>query len=85
MNAHVKLTYLSGAPEFLGPDYGSSGVNMVTRAGLSQQCPRLGRLLQAISFTRDLETDTMLLFNEQRHSAADAASLVLGRRTGSRP
>ena len=51
MNLRFQIQYLSGGDATFGPDFGGATINTVTRAGLSQQCPNLGRLLHNLKFT----------------------------------
>jgi len=59
MNANFDLTYLSGGDDWFGPDYGGATVYTNVRAGLLEECPNLGRLLENQKFTLAMENEIM--------------------------
>ncbi len=59
MNKRFALKYLSGGDDFFGPDYGKATVFTNTRKGYVEQCGNVGRLLQNLSFTLDMESTLM--------------------------
>ena len=59
MNKRFALKYLSGGDDFFGPDYGKATVFTNTRKGYVEQCSNVGRLLQNLSFTLDMESTLM--------------------------
>jgi glycine betaine/proline transport system substrate-binding protein len=59
MNAKFDLTYLSGGDEYFGPNYGGATVLTNVRKGYLQACPNVGRLLQNLGFTLEMENAIM--------------------------
>ncbi|MTI15809.1 choline ABC transporter substrate-binding protein [Rhodobacteraceae bacterium RKSG542] len=59
MNSNFELMYLSGGDEFFGPNFGGADVLTNTRAGYSAQCPNMGKFLQNLTFTLDMENKIM--------------------------
>jgi glycine betaine/proline transport system substrate-binding protein len=59
MNSNFAVTYLTGGDEFFGPDFGGATVYTNTRAGLVEECPNLGRFLQNLKFSLEMENQVM--------------------------
>ncbi len=59
MNANFDLTYLEGGDDWFGPDFGGATVYTNTTAGFVESCPNVGRLLQNLSFTLEMENEIM--------------------------
>jgi len=59
MNANFELTYLAGGDDFFGPDFGGATVYTNVRAGLTAECPNLGRLVTNLRFTLEFENAVM--------------------------
>lgn len=59
MNANFDLAYLAGGDDYFGPDYGGATVYTNVRAGLTGECPNLGRFLSNLSFTLEMENAVM--------------------------
>jgi glycine betaine/proline transport system substrate-binding protein len=59
MNAQFDMTYLSGGDEVFGPDFGGAEVRTNTRAGFVEECPNVGRLLQNMEFSLEMENEIM--------------------------
>jgi glycine betaine/proline transport system substrate-binding protein len=59
MNTKFKMTYLAGGDDVFGPDFGGATVYTNTRAGYSQECPNVGKFLQNLAFTLDMENQIM--------------------------
>ncbi len=59
MNANVEMTYLEGGDDVFGPNYGGATVHTNTRAGLSEECPNLGKLLKNMVFSLQMENEIM--------------------------
>ncbi|RYB05258.1 choline ABC transporter substrate-binding protein [Lichenibacterium ramalinae] len=72
MNTKFKLDYLSGGDDVFGPNYGGATVLTNVRAGLRQDCPNLGRLLDQLKFTLPMENTIMgsILFDGQEADKA---------------
>lgn len=59
MNARYDLTYLTGGDDWFGPDLGGATVLTNTRAGYVEECPNVGKLLQNLEFTLEMENEIM--------------------------
>lgn len=59
MNTRYKIRYLTGGDKFFGPNFGSATVYTLVRKGYAQQCPNVGKLLENLSFTLDMESGLM--------------------------
>ena len=73
MNLRFQIQYLRGGEATFGPDFGGSAINTVTRAGLSRQCPNLGRLFHQLKFTLRGESEIMAAILE-RHEPLESAA-----------
>lgn len=59
MNSNYELTYLTGGDDLFGPDLGGAEVRTVTRHGLVEECPNLGRFLTNLHFSLEMENQIM--------------------------
>ncbi len=59
MNQNLKMVYLTGGDEVFGPNFGEAKVYTNTRAGYVTECPNVGKLLQNLDFTVDMEGTIM--------------------------
>ncbi len=59
MNANIDMVYLEGGDDVFGPDLGGATVHTVTRAGLVEDCPNLGRFLENLEFSLEMENEVM--------------------------
>lgn len=59
MNANFKLTYLTGGDDVFGPDFGGATVYTNVRQGYVGECPNVGKLLQNLKFTLEMENQIM--------------------------
>jgi glycine betaine/proline transport system substrate-binding protein len=73
MNSNFELTYLSGGDDWFGPDYGGATVYTNVRAGYQGECPNVGRLLQNLRFTLEMENDVMAAILDRDEEPEDAA------------
>jgi glycine betaine/proline transport system substrate-binding protein len=73
MNLRFKIQYLAGGDATFGPDFGGATINTVTRSGLSQECPNLGKLLHNLKFTLTGESEIMAAILD-RHEQPDVAA-----------
>jgi glycine betaine/proline transport system substrate-binding protein len=78
MNTHFNVRYLTGGDEYFGPNFGAATVNTVVRRGYLQECPNVGRLLQNLVFTVELENLLMDRILTDKVSAADLAREWVG-------
>ncbi|MDO5642580.1 MAG: choline ABC transporter substrate-binding protein [Paracoccus sp. (in: a-proteobacteria)] len=73
MNNAFDLTYLSGGDDIFGPDLGGAVVQTTTRAGYVTECPNVGKFLQNLTFTLDMENQIMGAILNDRAQPRDAA------------
>ncbi|MDM8348853.1 choline ABC transporter substrate-binding protein [Pseudomonas sp. sp1636] len=59
MNNQVQMHYLGGGDDFFGPNFGGATVYTSVRKGYTEQCPNLGRLLQNLRFSLQMENHLM--------------------------
>jgi glycine betaine/proline transport system substrate-binding protein len=65
MNVRYDIDYLAGGDKYFGPNYGGATVQTLTRPGLRQECPNLGRFLDQLVFSVGMENEMMdLILNE---------------------
>ncbi len=75
MNMRFDLRYLAGGDAVFGPNFGGANIYTNTRAGYSQACPNLGKLLKNLKFTLAGESrmmDAILNLHQQPEAAAKA-------------
>jgi glycine betaine/proline transport system substrate-binding protein len=74
MNVAHQITYLGGGDDTVfGPNYGGATVYTVARAGYVAECPNIGKLLQNMKFSLDLENAIMGKILNDGDDADDAA------------
>lgn len=59
MNANFDITYLSGGDDWFGPNFGGATVYTDVRKGYAAECPNVGKLLQQLVFTLEMENEIM--------------------------
>ena len=59
MNANIDMKYLSGGDDVFGPNYGGATVHTNVRAGYTQECANVGKFLQNLKFTLEMENQIM--------------------------
>ena len=74
MNANFDLTYLSGGDDVFGPDYGGATVYTNVRAGYLAECPNVGRLLENLKFTLEMESRIMGAILDEGQAPEEAAA-----------
>ena len=82
MNSNFDLTYLSGGDEVFGPDYGGATVYTNVRAGYLEECPNVGRFLQNLKFSLDMENQIMSAILDEGEEPEEAARSWLGENPG---
>ncbi|MDM7458807.1 MAG: choline ABC transporter substrate-binding protein [Paracoccus sp. (in: a-proteobacteria)] len=86
MNTQFQITYLTGGDDIFGPDLGGAEVRTNTRAGLVEECPNLGRFLQNLEFTLEMENEVMAMFlNDGRDPAVAARDWLAANPDAARP
>ncbi len=61
---NMGITYLSGADEFFGPNYGGAEVYTLARAGYAGECPNVAKLFSQMHFTVEMENEMMAALAE---------------------
>jgi len=59
MNSNFELAYLEGGDDIFGPNLGGATVHTNVRAGYLAECPNVGKFLQNLSFTLEMENQIM--------------------------
>jgi glycine betaine/proline transport system substrate-binding protein len=59
MNANFKLTYLTGGDDVFGPNFGGATVYTNVRQGYTTECPNVGKFLQNLKFSLEMENQIM--------------------------
>ena len=59
MNANIDMAYLSGGDDVFGPDYGGATVYTNVRKGYAGECPNVGKLLNNLVFSLEMENEIM--------------------------
>lgn len=59
MNANIEMEYLSGGDDVFGPNYGGATVLTNVRAGYRDECPNVGKLLDNLVFSLEMENEIM--------------------------
>ncbi len=59
MNSNFEIEYLSGGDDYFGPNYGGANVYTNVRKGYTTECPNVGKLLNNLSFSLQLENEVM--------------------------
>jgi glycine betaine/proline transport system substrate-binding protein len=73
MNTHFNVRYLTGGDDVFGPNFGAATVSTLVRKGYLEQCPNLGRLLQNLEFSVDVENTWMDQILTDKVRTADLA------------
>jgi len=77
MNSRFEMAYLSGGDAFFGSDYGGAMVGTNVRKGYIQECANVGRLLQNLEFSLDMENEIMGKILDDRQEPEKAADAWL--------
>lgn len=59
MNTRFNITYLPGGDDFFGPDLGGATIYTNIRAGFAEECPNIGKFLENLVFTLEMENEIM--------------------------
>ena len=59
MNKNLEMTYLTGGDDFFGPNLGGATVYTNVRKGFAAECPNVGKFLQNLVFSLDMENEIM--------------------------
>jgi len=82
MNAEFDMTYLAGGDDIFGPNYGGATVYTNVRAGLTEECPNLGALLENLVFSLAMENEIMAGILQEGETAEAAAEAWLTAHPG---
>ncbi len=74
MNTRFEMRYLTGGDSSFGPNYGGATIFTNTRAGYSQECPNVGRLLKNLKFSLRGENELMSGILDQKLQPEEAAA-----------
>lgn len=74
MNTNIDMEYLSGGDEVFGPNYGGATVHTNVRAGYTTECPNIGKFLQNLVFSLDMENEIMGAILDEGKEPNDAAA-----------
>jgi|HigsolmetaGSP11D_1036233.scaffolds.fasta_scaffold11326_2 glycine betaine/proline transport system substrate-binding protein len=77
MNAKFDIAYLEGGDDFFGPNLGGATVYTNVRAGYVQDCPNVGKFVQNLRFSLEMENQVMGLILDQNMAPEDAATEYL--------
>ena len=73
MNANFDMAYLEGGDDVFGPNYGGATVYTNVRKGYLTECPNVGKLLQNLVFSLEMENEIMgAILNEGADPGAAA-------------
>lgn len=61
---NIGITYLSGADEFFGPNFGGAEVFTLARTGYREECPNAAKLFSQLRFTIEMENELMAALAE---------------------
>jgi glycine betaine/proline transport system substrate-binding protein len=82
MNANIEMTYLTGGDDWFGPNLGGAEVLTNTRAGYVEECPNVGRFLQNLEFTLEMENEIMGAILDDNADPDEAAAAWLKENPG---
>ncbi len=68
MNTAFEIEYLSGGDDYFGPDYGAATVHTNVRTGYHEECENVGRFLQDLRFTVEMENEIMSAMDAGAHA-----------------
>jgi glycine betaine/proline transport system substrate-binding protein len=73
MNTQFDITYLEGGDDVFGPDFGAAKVYTVVPADYEARCGNVGKLLNNLQFTVEIESQLMEKVLEKQNPATVAA------------
>jgi glycine betaine/proline transport system substrate-binding protein len=73
MNSNFELAYLEGGDDVFGPNLGGATVHTNVRAGYLDECPNVGKFLQNLVFTLEMENQIMGAILDDKTEANEAA------------
>jgi glycine betaine/proline transport system substrate-binding protein len=76
MNTQFDITYLEGGDEVFGPDYGAAKVYTVVPPDYEARCANVGKLLNNLQFTVEIESQLMEKVLEKQNPTTVAAEWI---------
>lgn len=73
MNANFELKYLEGGDDFFGPNFGGATVHTNVRKGYVEECSNVGKFLNNLTFTLEMENKVMSSILDDGKKPEDAA------------
>ncbi|SDG09278.1 glycine betaine/proline transport system substrate-binding protein [Onishia taeanensis] len=77
MNTNFDIAYLEGADDYFGPNLGGATVYTNTRANYVEECGNVGKLLNNLSFTLEMENQLMGTIMDDGEKPREAARAYL--------
>lgn len=77
MNTKLDIRYLTGGDDYFGPNQGGATVSTLTRKGFVADCPNVGKLLNQLSFSVEMENHLMGAIMDDKKTAPEAATAYL--------
>lgn len=74
MNANFEMAYLTGGDDYFGPNFGGATVFTQVRQGYVAECPNIGKLLQNLEFSLQMENEIMGLILDEGMEGEKAAA-----------
>ncbi len=74
MNANFEMAYLTGGDDYFGPNFGGATVFTQVRQGYVAECPNIGKLLQNLEFSLQMENEIMGLILDEGMEGEKAAT-----------
>lgn len=77
MNVNFDIAYLKGTDDTYGPNFGGATVHTTARKGFASHCPNVGKLLENMTFTLDMENIGMSYILDEGMSTEEAAKKTI--------
>lgn len=77
MNNNVEMEYLAGGDDFFGPNYGGANVYTNVRKNYLSECPNVGKLVNNLEFSLEMENELMEAILNQKQKPSKAAQAWL--------
>jgi glycine betaine/proline transport system substrate-binding protein len=77
MNKNLEMEYLTGGDDFFGPNLGGATVYTNVRKGFTAECPNVGKFLENLVFSLDMENEIMGMILDDGEDPPDAAAAWL--------
>ncbi|OMH25762.1 choline ABC transporter substrate-binding protein [Motiliproteus sp. MSK22-1] len=82
MNSNFDLAYLTGGDKYFGANFGGATIHTLTRKGYQQDCPNVGKLLNNLKFSLQMENEMMGLILDSGWLPKGAAREWLSKNPG---